>query len=223
MTKSKLRESLRAPKQGRSQRTLERILDATEQLLGDYPMEEITILDIVQRAKTSTGSFYARFADKDALLPALYDRYDATVKVRVEKMTTKPDWPPVTLDATADRIARHFVWFFCERVHLLRALALFVRINPERIDTEARERRATTHEPLATALLAHAKQIRHPNPKLAVQLGLYFVVCACRDRILFANSTHAATIDVSREQFTKELTGMLLGYLRNGGAESTSS
>jgi AcrR family transcriptional regulator len=211
--------AVRAPQQQRSRRTLERILIAAEELLADHSMAEITILDIVRRARTSTGSFYGRFADKESLLPALYDRYDATVKARVDRLTKSPDWPPATLDAAAERITRHFVWFFCERKNLLRALALFVRMHPQKVSAGSRRRRGAAHEPLVAALLAHRREIRHPDPERAVQLGLYFVVCACRDRILFADSTHAATIDVSRERFTNELTRMLLAYLKTGDTD----
>ena len=63
---------IHAPLQDRSRRTFEAILDATETLLARRPFEEISIAEIVLKAGSSTGSFYARFPAKDALLPALY-------------------------------------------------------------------------------------------------------------------------------------------------------
>ncbi|MHC4991410.1 MAG: TetR family transcriptional regulator, partial [Planctomycetota bacterium] len=50
----------RPPSQARSRRT----------------REQITIADIVAHASCSTGAFYGRFAGKEDLLPALYERYD---------------------------------------------------------------------------------------------------------------------------------------------------
>jgi AcrR family transcriptional regulator len=61
-------EWVRAPRQARSQETLQRFLDATQQLLEERPFEEITVADIVGRAGRTVGSFYARFDDKYGVL-----------------------------------------------------------------------------------------------------------------------------------------------------------
>ncbi len=55
-----------APCQPRSQRTQDRLLDATEALLATRPFEEITVAEIVRRARRSVGSFYASFDAKRA-------------------------------------------------------------------------------------------------------------------------------------------------------------
>ena len=68
--------SVHPPQQERSRRTLRRILSATERLLLKRPFEDIGVQEIVRAARTSVGSFYARFDDKAALLTALYERYD---------------------------------------------------------------------------------------------------------------------------------------------------
>ncbi len=76
-------EWVRAPRQARSQETLERFLDATRQLLDERPFEDITVADIVSRADRTVGSFYARFEDKYAVL------YELVVRVfsRIEDIT----------------------------------------------------------------------------------------------------------------------------------------
>lgn len=65
---------VRAPRQARSQETLERFLEATLSLLDERPFDEITVADIVNRAGRTVGSFYARFDDKHAVLYALVQR-----------------------------------------------------------------------------------------------------------------------------------------------------
>ena len=72
----------RQPQQTRSRQTLERILDATEELLRKKPFEEINVAEIVGLARSSVGSFYARFGSKEGLLPLLYQRYDREVQRR---------------------------------------------------------------------------------------------------------------------------------------------
>ena len=59
---------VRPPVQARSRRTLARILDASLTLLGERGRDGLTVQDIVSRAGTSVGSFYARFSGKEDLL-----------------------------------------------------------------------------------------------------------------------------------------------------------
>jgi AcrR family transcriptional regulator len=77
-------EWVRAPRQARSQETLDRFLEATASLLDERPFEEITVADIVRRAGRTVGSFYARFDDKYAVLYELvqqsFDRINDVVR-----------------------------------------------------------------------------------------------------------------------------------------------
>jgi AcrR family transcriptional regulator len=70
---------VRAPRQARSQATLERFVDATDELLATRRFEDITVADIVARAERTVGSFYARFDDKYAVLHVLVDRLEERV------------------------------------------------------------------------------------------------------------------------------------------------
>jgi AcrR family transcriptional regulator len=59
---------VRAPLQERSRKTLERILAAGWMLLEEGGPDALTVQAITRRARTSVGSFYARFQGKDDLL-----------------------------------------------------------------------------------------------------------------------------------------------------------
>ena len=58
-------QSTNPPKQARSQRTLERILQAAEELVLEKGLASVSVPDIVARANSSVGGFYARFEDKN--------------------------------------------------------------------------------------------------------------------------------------------------------------
>ena len=62
------------PRQARSQRTLERLLDAAEELIMERGSTGLTVSEVVRVAGSSVGAFYARFPDKDALLATLHER-----------------------------------------------------------------------------------------------------------------------------------------------------
>lgn len=67
-------KSLAAPlpaKQARSRRTRDALIAAGWKLLAKHPWEEVTINHIVKAAGVSVGSFYTRFADRDAYFETL--------------------------------------------------------------------------------------------------------------------------------------------------------
>jgi AcrR family transcriptional regulator len=67
--------SVSVPKQARSEQTLIRLLDAAESLIRDKGLGAVSVPEIVSRAGSSVGGFYARFKDKDELLLALEERF----------------------------------------------------------------------------------------------------------------------------------------------------
>ncbi|ETX06089.1 MAG: hypothetical protein ETSY2_19165 [Candidatus Entotheonella gemina] len=68
-------QSIRKPRQDRSRRTLEAMLDAVEVLIAERGVDVLKLSDIAARAGYTTGAIYARFRDKEALLEQLYDRF----------------------------------------------------------------------------------------------------------------------------------------------------
>jgi AcrR family transcriptional regulator len=91
------REWVRAPRQARSQATLERFVDATRQLLEERSFEDITVADIVSKAERTVGSFYARFEDKYAVLHVLVDRLDERIRALVHSFCEPARWEDATV------------------------------------------------------------------------------------------------------------------------------
>jgi len=63
------------PKQARSLETVQRLLDAAEQLLETEGLEAATVPAIAKKARVSVGVVYRRFPDKDTLLRAVWERF----------------------------------------------------------------------------------------------------------------------------------------------------
>src|SRR6185503_14615418 len=91
------REWVRAPRQARSQATLERFVEATRLLLEERSFEEITVADIVSKAERTVGSFYARFEDKYAVLHVLVARLDERIKTLVRSFSDPARWEGATV------------------------------------------------------------------------------------------------------------------------------
>ena len=91
----------RSPVQGRSRRTVERILDAAAHVFAERGYAATTN-QVAEQAGLSIGSLYQYFRDKDELLVALYDRHLGDIRSRI--LDTRPtdadgdDWVPWVLD-----------------------------------------------------------------------------------------------------------------------------
>ncbi len=99
------------------------------------------------------------------------------------------------------------------RRHLLRALALHVRAEPDQLDETDSAQRATQHRFLEDALLRHRSEIADSDPERAVGSAIFLAACACRERILFSDSTHARAFARSDARLASDVTRMIAGYL----------
>lgn len=87
------------PKQKRGQRRVEAIVDAASELFAAVGYENATIIEIAARSNTSVGSLYQFFANKEAILKALVERYVARATVVFAAMDVE-SFPGMTLEQT---------------------------------------------------------------------------------------------------------------------------
>jgi AcrR family transcriptional regulator len=202
-----------APLQDRSRRTLEKIGAAVEALLADRSFDDISVHDIVRRARCSIGSFYARFTSKDDLLPYLYERYEADLRPRIQQRVASTQWENLSLRDTVSLVAKHTVDMYYERRHLLRAVALLARTRPGVVSPETRQARVGVTDVPAKALAKFATEIAHDDPLEAARIGFFMVAAVAREKILFGEAPHAAATNLGKDRLQHELARMLFGYL----------
>ena len=201
------------PLQARSAATLQRILRATERLLERSHFEDLTIHQVLAAARVSVGSFYARFRSKEDLLPLLYAAYSEDLAVRMSGWLSPARWNGLGLAERIRRMVRMAVGNYRERRGLLRAVALLARSRPREVSPAMLAERAGQYETAARLLLECRGEIRHPEPELAVSTGMLFVLAACRDKILFAEAPHPASVELSDDSLADELARALHAYL----------
>jgi AcrR family transcriptional regulator len=86
----------RSPVQRRGQLRVDAILDAAEAVFSEMGVDAATTNAIAERAGSSVGSLYHFFANKDAILVALTERYGETMRavLRRERRIDEP-WVPL--------------------------------------------------------------------------------------------------------------------------------
>jgi len=91
-------DSYRAkPKQKRGQQRVDAILNAASEVFAEVGYDQATTIMIAARADTSVGSLYQFFANKEAILKALVDRYVASASEVFASMEVE-EYPNMTLE-----------------------------------------------------------------------------------------------------------------------------
>lgn len=176
-----------APRQARSRETLERIATATESLLLERGPDGVTVHDVVARADSSVGSFYARFEDRDAAVRYVQDRFWRAAEARWREHLDPARWKgrsalqvvagfvrSLTRAMTVDR--RRY------RMFLLQALG-----EP---DGELRRRTAALDRVVADGMAALIEARRDevdPGAAGLAREGVLRVVAAIRDALVFGD------------------------------------
>lgn len=115
---------IRPPAQARSRRSLERMLKAGEMLIAKHGVEGLIIADVVRRAKSSNGAFYARFADKDALIREVQERFLQHIEELMLGALADLDAGDLDIETAAGMITRTIAAVFREHASLI---AAFIR------------------------------------------------------------------------------------------------
>jgi AcrR family transcriptional regulator len=202
---------VRPPRQARSQETLDRILDAAEALVADKGFDDTPVSEIVLRAGSSVGAFYARFHDKQGLLNALYERFSEEALVTADVALDPQRWRGVTLPEIVRTALRFLVEIFSQRRGLMRA---FVVRNHRHPELQARQQRLSQHviERLSALVLARRHELSHPDPERAARFGLVMVLSSLESTLLFGEM-RAAMLTLSDDTLAEELSRAYLAYL----------
>lgn len=202
-----------APVQERAHETQERFAAAAEALLQDQPFEAISVQAIARRAGRPVGSFYARFASKDALLPFLYERYHESLESLITERLAATDWPRLGFLATLEGVVDFLLGLYDDRRWLIRALALFTRQRPEALPADLVERRRRVYDHVVAVLIRHRARIRHSDPEAAIRFGVFLISAVAREKLLFGDAPHSRVTPLTRRALRAELVRALRGYL----------
>ena len=195
--------NLNPPRQHRSRRTLERIVAASLEILATEGPGALTVHKVVEKADSSVGSFYARFGGKEDLIDYLGEQVWREALERWNEAVVSRDWASLDLSEMAEGSVGLLIDAQRSRSAYLKALDWASGRQSDAYETFRGELLAG----LGRLFLEHRDRITHPDPDLAVRLGLRAVLGvvdaefrAVRDRL-------------PRETLVDECRAMLLGYL----------
>ena len=172
--------SLPPPRQARSQRTLERSLTAARELFAEQGVESTSVADIVARADSSVGSFYARFPCKDDLVRHLEVGLWTEALERWQQGLASRRWEELTVQHLVEGLVHLLVRTY--GAEAVQREALGVHSRSQGWEQGDRDR---FHQTVLEALRAHLGERRdemdHPDPDVAIELGYRAVVGGIRE------------------------------------------
>jgi AcrR family transcriptional regulator len=206
-----------APKQQRSRKTVERLLEATIKTLERHGLEGATIPRIAAAAGVAPASVYRRFADRDALFrAALMDALEAGV-LGGSSATGLASLQDLTLEEVAARLVAATLQQYRAQPGLMRALTRFVETDPdEDFRRKALRLVAANFAALAEGLLVFRDQIDHPNPRRAITFALLNMATVVEVNALEQVSMWRELMPLSDRNLRAELTRTFVAYLRSG-------
>ncbi len=115
-------EAIRAPRQARSQETMDRILESLENLLKEKAFDKITMIELAQHSGTGTSSIYARFKDKQSLILGVHMRLREQALACLAQLTDPAHWEGRSIEEMATETVKRAMRFYGEHGSLIRAV-----------------------------------------------------------------------------------------------------
>jgi AcrR family transcriptional regulator len=200
----------RLPVQGRSLRTLQRVLDAASALLEQLPLEDVTTTRVAAEAGLSIGALYRFFPDKQSIIDAIAVHHVEQFRSSLENTILK----------TLEREFMHLETFDPAKVldSVVDAYVVYLDAHPDfrtisfgrHISAAVRERQASPDVGLP-ALLKNfmLEQLGIPNtPGLDLRLR---VVSEAGERLI--SYAYEQPTREDRNQVITEMKRMLASYL----------
>src|SRR5215831_1251337 len=203
------------PQQVRSRESLQKLLRAATEVLGQHGVEGTTIPRIAQHAGLTPGSVYRRFHNKEALLETailgMLERTGENVRNLTPEMVRE-----IPLRVFAEQIINGFVVGYRARAPLLRAIRQFVQGRSRTpFGRKASRIEIRTYERLVSLFLTHRDRIKHPDPRIAVSTGLMMVVSTVFELVVTPTdlSEWKDLLPKDDQALKRELTRAFLSYL----------
>lgn len=202
---------IQAPKQERSRRTFSNLLDATRELLATNNFDDIPVSDITGRAGVSTGSFYARFPDKIALLLALQERSLTEIRERLARQLDPGKWADKSLSTTVAEMIRSLVEIPDRHVPIFKA-AMFGSLREPLLAMRVTEITEFKVELISRLVLSKKAEIRAAQPAAVAVSGARMIEAILQHRRIRAY-VETKPYFIPNGSLCRELSAMYLSYL----------
>jgi AcrR family transcriptional regulator len=194
----------------RSAKTLARLLDAAEEILGERGMDGLTVAEVAKRAGSSVGAFYARFRDKAGLMRAVAERFRRQAIETIRAVLEPSRWQGVAAPEIVFTLVAFMVRMYLEKASLLRAIGS-QRVQDGALDDIGTVLGSEVVERLAALLAELGVPVRHPEPAVAIATAVWATMGALFSMTMSTRVDES--LPVARDRLAAELSRMCIAYV----------
>lgn len=211
-----IEKSSREPRQERSRATVERLLNATIELLDQSGLEGAVIPRIAVAAGMAPANVYRRFADKNALLRAAF-LHALTQGNQTSHQLLEAQLLGESLTATAKKLMNMLFEQYRQHPRFLRALSRFIDADSDQeFVHKARATIGANVDLVVNVLLAHRNEILHKLAEPALRFAVLQATCSIEAFELDPHSIWHVEPSISREELTDRLVHSFVACLTTG-------
>jgi AcrR family transcriptional regulator len=204
------------PQQERSRESLRRLLKAAAEVLGQHGVAGATIPRIAAHAALTPGAVYRRFRNKDVLLETMILQIMEDQDKHLRQSITTAMAAEIPFAILAEQVINRLLVSYRANAGLLRAIRQFVQGSEGTpFWKKVSKLEARTLEYVVDLLVIGKGEIRHPDPRAAVGLGMVMIVGALWE--LVVNPPNArlwkGLVPGNDKDLRQELTRSFLSYL----------
>lgn len=205
----------RPPKQERSQKSFERVLDTSLELLSERGYEGFALTEVSRRSGVSTGSIYVRVDGKDDLLRAAQERFLDSMGDEHARLTAPERYEGKKLAQLVPELISELAAMLGRNVRVLGAFQQRAVTDPL-VAAAGKASHADLVSRFGELVLGHRDEIAHPDPEHAVG-SCFQVTYAALARTLALDVSEEAADGHDLEAVTEDLGFMCIAFLAGAG------
>lgn len=186
--------ALRAPLQGRSRASYERMLAAAESMLATRGSDDFTLNEVSKAGKVSIGSIYNRFESKEALLHAVQLRILTRVETRMDERLAAARNETSDLDGLVIRLVDAVSETLRDYSELMRPL-MHIASTDSIVAKTGKQSYQRAVDQVKSALLEYRGDILQPDADRAVDSAFRVLYASIARNLGFGAPTSAFEAD----------------------------
>ena len=202
---------IRAPLQGRSKASLERMLATARDLMIERGTEDFTLQEVSKRGKVSIGSIYLRFESKESLVRAVLQQVMPEMTVKELAMIEKLKANSADLPAFVKNYVEDYAELLKSNAPLLRLCMMRAEHDPE-VSVLGKRAAENAVKMAVDGFLAYRNEIKAADPQLSAS-SAHHIIFATLARQLSLGSTGESVTNYDWSELKRELSRMCIAYL----------
>lgn len=205
--------------QDRSRRTREKLVAAFGSLLREKDFAAITMAELAERSGVAVGTVYRRFANKEALIPVIFEVYLDMLHTQSadpnRQMTLADD--DTLWDATLKLCQT--AWRVLEAdPQLIRSAHLYARLRPDLVGEDWDDIIEGSVGQFKELIAHFADEVQRPDPDGAARMVFYLLNTVMVEQGLYGTAGPGAALKVDTASFIEDCATTVYGYLTVGEA-----